>query len=845
MTLSNFTYDADLIEEISSRLELRKPNRLAFGKAITALAGDIDPATPIVLSLATAVGKTYIMAAIIEYLRTTGHTDAIIVTPSTIVQAKTVANFTPGNRKYIDGGQPAPRVITPETYDLFRAKNGSEIPFDSQLDPIQLFIVNVHQLLNNATKLPSERELGGNIKRYLNEKKDLIVLADEHHLYSLKAKAFNDGIMGLDPAAIIGLTASADDEHDDVHYRYTLREAIKDAYVKRPVLAFRRGGYGQHEEDQQLRDALALLRVKKQAFATYLTANPHQPAISPVLYVQCSDVVHATDVTAQLRGSEFFNSYAAVLQVDNEHNDTETIRRLTDIDSVNSPVRCVVSVNKLKEGWDVKNVAVMVTLRAMASEILTQQTLGRGLRLPFGEITGVGHVDQLDIITHESFRKALKNENVLREFGLGAVSTEPTGTGEQPPTHPPHPDTTGPTSGDDTGDSNTGTGQATETDEVTGYDLPIALPGGATSETTTTTGGIGFFEFDDSGIDANTPPPNIETVTMNPTHADVSIHFPTSTIRPFDRALDLTDALHPADITAAAKTVSDSGAILQREELTFTSRQLRTLTDEDVTVDSIRISAAEARAGLIREVLGMSNFDATTTNTKALEVTIVPKFVHDTGITEWSVKALSSARSKLRTLIEDAAKAHRRGLGDTVIIRPVPLPVSTSYSLDENVTILDRLPTDATSADFHRHRHYGPWTRGLFTAASFDSYSTEYCIADMLDRSPSIQWWKRLYASDRATIAYTPTSDYRPDFIALDANGYHWIIEGKADDQETDATVSAKRDATEKLITKMAIDDTFAGQCWGYAIAFEADVKAADSWDDLITSLNPVKTQKY
>jgi len=38
----------------------------------------------------------------------------------------------------------------------------------------------------------------------------------------------------------------------------------------------------------------------------------------------------------------------------------------------------------LKEGWDVKNVYVIVSLRASVSEILTEQTLGRGLRLPFG-----------------------------------------------------------------------------------------------------------------------------------------------------------------------------------------------------------------------------------------------------------------------------------------------------------------------------------------------------------------------------------------------------------------------------------------------------------------------------
>ena len=45
-------------------------------------------------------------------------------------------------------------------------------------------------------------------------------------------------------------------------------------------------------------------------------------------------------------------------------------------------------MNKLKEGWDVTNLYTIVPLRASASDILTEQTLGRGLRLPYGKRTG-------------------------------------------------------------------------------------------------------------------------------------------------------------------------------------------------------------------------------------------------------------------------------------------------------------------------------------------------------------------------------------------------------------------------------------------------------------------------
>jgi type III restriction enzyme len=61
----------------------------------------------------------------------------------------------------------------------------------------------------------------------------------------------------------------------------------------------------------------------------------------------------------------------------------------------------------------------------MASDVLTQQTMGRGLRLPFGSYTKVSQIDQLDIIAHQSFKELLETENVLVEFGLEDAAPDP------------------------------------------------------------------------------------------------------------------------------------------------------------------------------------------------------------------------------------------------------------------------------------------------------------------------------------------------------------------------------------------------------------------------------------
>jgi type III restriction enzyme len=58
----------------------------------------------------------------------------------------------------------------------------------------------------------------------------------------------------------------------------------------------------------------------------------------------------------------------------------------------------------LKEGWDVTNLYTIVPLRAANASILVEQTIGRGLRLPFsGERTGNEKVDKLTVVAHDNF----------------------------------------------------------------------------------------------------------------------------------------------------------------------------------------------------------------------------------------------------------------------------------------------------------------------------------------------------------------------------------------------------------------------------------------------------------
>src|SRR4051794_32033811 len=103
-----------------------------------------------------------------------------------------------------------------------------------------------------------------------------------------------------------------------------------------------------------------------------------------------------------------------VIQVDSSRTGTEEdamVQRLLSVESPDEPTEIVVHVNMLKEGWDVTNLYTIVPLRAANARILIEQSIGRGLRLPYGKRTGVTTVDRLNIVAHDKFQEIIDEAN--------------------------------------------------------------------------------------------------------------------------------------------------------------------------------------------------------------------------------------------------------------------------------------------------------------------------------------------------------------------------------------------------------------------------------------------------
>ena len=209
----------------------------------------------------------------------------------------------------------------------------------------------------------------------------------------------------------------------NIVYEYTLAHAIKDGFVKEPAAATRKNLTKKQLKDlspdeldkMKLLDAMHVHEITKTNLEIY-ARNYKKPLVRPFVLVVAQDTKHAEELRSLIQSESFCNGQYAgkVFEIHSNQKGAEkeeNIQKLLELENPKNKFEIVIHCNMLKEGWDVTNLYTIVPLRAFAANILTEQTLGRGLRLPYGEITGVPEVDTLTVMAHESFEDLIKKAN--------------------------------------------------------------------------------------------------------------------------------------------------------------------------------------------------------------------------------------------------------------------------------------------------------------------------------------------------------------------------------------------------------------------------------------------------
>lgn len=447
---------ASHVSNISSRLSLRTPQRqsldilhqvmelakphknpdlcdsLAAIRSAFKSVEEFERSFPsLCFALATGVGKTRLMGAFITYLFVTHNIrHFFVLAPNLTIYKKLITDFTPNTSKYVFQGISefaikSPTLVTGENFDNTLQVEMDKAGFDD-------VTVNIFNIAKFNTRSQDTRKawrlseyLGRSYFEYLSELDNLVLIMDEAHRY--RGSASMQSIEALKPVMGLELTATPQIErgHSVVRFKniifdYPLSAAMKDGYVKEPAVATRQDFNSAAMEPAaleqlKLEDGIRIHEATKVELEVYAQQNSVHP-IKPFLLVIARDTQHAAEIVRLIEADSFFNGHykGRVIQVHSGQSGAEkdeNVERLLAVERSDEPTEIVVHVNMLKEGWDVTNLYTIVPLRSADSRTLVEQSIGRGLRLPYGKRTGVAAVDRLTIVAHDRFQDIVDEAN--------------------------------------------------------------------------------------------------------------------------------------------------------------------------------------------------------------------------------------------------------------------------------------------------------------------------------------------------------------------------------------------------------------------------------------------------
>jgi len=447
------------VNAVGNRLSLRPPQRdsleiLARVCEITSLAKDANPTAALeaiksefatveeferefpslCFALATGVGKTRLMGAFITYLfQAEGIRNFFVLAPNLTIYNKLITDFTPNTSKYVFKGigefaiNP-PVVITGDTYESAAAARGHLFyrPDDCHVNIFNISKINSEVRGGKSPRIKRLSEyIGQSYFDYLAGLDDLVMLMDESHRY--RATAGVRAINELKPILGLELTATPQVESGgrsvpfkNVIYSYPLSAAMTDGFVKEPAVATRENfdpnAYAPEGlEKIKLEDGVRIHENTKVELEVYARNNDRK-VVKPFMLVVATDTEHANSLQQVIEGDEFFAGRykGKVIQVHSNLRGAvkdEVVEQLLTVEDPDNPVEIVIHVNMLKEGWDVTNLYTIVPLRAANSRTLVEQSIGRGLRLPYGKRVGVPAVDRLTIVSHDKFQEIVDHAN--------------------------------------------------------------------------------------------------------------------------------------------------------------------------------------------------------------------------------------------------------------------------------------------------------------------------------------------------------------------------------------------------------------------------------------------------
>ncbi|MEJ7744195.1 MAG: hypothetical protein WKF73_17660 [Nocardioidaceae bacterium] len=568
----------------------------------------------------------------------------------------------------------------------------------------------------------------------------------------------------------------------------------------------------------QVADGLTLLDAKAAAHARVLPPKPGRRTFEPIMFLVAQTIEEATDTArhAGWAGHAWCRRPGAPGDQRGTGPAPSPCSTPWKTRTPRSGPLCRSAM--LKEGWDVKNIYVIASVRSMESQLLTEQILGRGLRLPFGKRTGNPMLDTVEVLSHHSFSALLKQARVL----LGGDPRRPHRLRRRWSSIPL------------SGKHVPGVPLST----VCGISPPRSAELCPSRSRSVSRAPAGSDPNQAALFDTSETGDGVEDAHVGIDHG----HRREPSVR--RRRLDG----HPDQGAASALTGwCEDPALLPQVVTTDGSSDPFSLSQVNLTEVEMpgRQFANDDAPTLTRKAL-----DAHRDETGAVHASSSPTRPRPSSPprphcrstrsrSTWSPgcsrptgsrRSVTEGQRRRRRwpdpscVVPTSRRRHpggpsmavwpprgwrsgsRPGRPPAPPVRSVRSPTSAGPSHGERTETqppADRQVID-NSRDFTRGYPYYGWTRSIYEINAFDAYSTEFRLASLFETTTNVKAWVRLDQTVPLRISYLVGAiqrQYEPDFLVIDDHDTYWIVEGKADAEMLNSVVVAKREAARAWVS--------------------------------------------
>lgn len=368
-------------------LHPRTPITPSFGEAVEPYKNNVPNCPHVCIKVPTAGGKTFIAAnalsAIFKELDPARPKIAVWLVPSNSILEQTIRNFSNPRHPYreqlnIDFANKV------NVFDKRMLLQGAGFNTLSVRENMTLCILSFDSLRARKKEDRKVNEENGNLQSFAKDVDEEeisvmsvlrafnpVVVVDESH--NAESELSVEMLKNLNPSFILDLTATPRKNSNIISFTPAI-ELKKENMVKLPVIV-----YNHHKKEEVVSSALELR--SKLEHAAVEAEKSGAPYIRPIVLFQAEPKTKDDNATFERVKSMLLELKIPEEQIKIKTADKNELQNVNLL-SKDCPVRYIITVNALKEGWDCPFAYILASLADRSSSVDVEQILGRVLRLP-------------------------------------------------------------------------------------------------------------------------------------------------------------------------------------------------------------------------------------------------------------------------------------------------------------------------------------------------------------------------------------------------------------------------------------------------------------------------------